>query len=930
MPLCILLLVGFVLFSSLSTPCSAAILDGGDTLTAGQTLAVGDKLISRNGKFALGFFQFQPPPAASSSKSMSTTHDNTSISSSPGWYLGVWFHKIPLFTAVWVANREKPITARDLNLTQLKISRDGNLAIFLLNNISTETIIWSTSHSINRTAETSINTTSAAVLQNNGNLVLTAASSSSNGTSLWQSFDYPTDVALPGAKIGWNKLTGLNRRFISKKSLVDPSLGSHIIELDTNGVIVHRRRKPPFVLYWSWSSEKQGNTLVSVLNGLLVLDPRTKGWFKPIYVNNNEEEYLSYASLDESISTFVSIDIFGQIKLNVWSQDKHSWQTIYAQPPDPCSISATCGPFTVCSGSSSPICACMESFSPKSPHDWDVDDTTGGCVRDTLLNCTTSSKNRTRSTDMFHTLARVTLPSNPQIIQNAMTQSDCEEACLSDCSCTAYSYSSSRCSVWHGELFSLSQTDGIEIFSENVLYLRLATGTGSMQTSRQNNKRRLRIFTAASIVSCVLLVFLLLLMIQGKKINWCGAPSLHETQRSGGGIIAFRYTGLVNATKNFSDKLGGGGFGSVFNGMLSDQTAIAVKRLDGARQGEKQFRAEVSSIGLIQHVNLVKLIGFCCEGDKRLLVYEHMLNGSLDTHLFQSNATTVLSWSTRYQVAIGVARGLSYLHQSCRECIIHCDIKPENILLDASFVPKIADFGMAAIVGRDFSRVLTTFRGTVGYLAPEWLSGVAITPKVDVYSFGMVLLEIISGRRNSPEVYTSNSYHVDYFPVQAISKLHEGDIRSLLDPQLQGDFDLEVAERVCKVAFWCIQENERDRPTMGEVVQALEGFQELYMPPMPRLLAAITKSVDVASMLENKHSKLLMRDQDRTGNFILAAMAAPAISFYSNIPMKNIKGVSMVKSSCCIAYRQKPLLSENSQNKQSNKSDAHSLTVQIK
>jgi serine/threonine protein kinase len=121
--------------------------------------------------------------------------------------------------------------------------------------------------------------------------------------------------------------------------------------------------------------------------------------------------------------------------------------------------------------------------------------------------------------------------------------------------------------------------------------------------------------------------------------------------------------------------------------MLSDQTTIAVKRLDGARQGEKQFRAEVSSIGLIQHINLVKLIGFCCEGDKRLLVYEHMPKGSLDTHLFQSNATTVLSSRTSHQVAIGVTRGLSYLHHSCRECIIHYDIKPENILSDASFVP---------------------------------------------------------------------------------------------------------------------------------------------------------------------------------------------------------------------------------------------------
>ncbi|WVZ95916.1 hypothetical protein U9M48_041622 [Paspalum notatum var. saurae] len=869
-PMYMLLLVASTLLSSLlSAPwcCAAATADvaGGDTLAAGgRALAAGDRLVSRNGKFALGFFQFQPPPPPAggiSKSSIATT--NTSSVSPGGWYLGIWFAKIPVCTVVWVANRERPITdPEQLRLTRLTFLRDGNLAIVLLtnnSNPSTETVIWSTStghHVIPaRTAavDNSTNTTSAAaaaVLMDTGNLVLTAAGSSpssSNGSSpplwLWQSFDYPTDVGLAGTKLGRNKVTGFNRRLISRKSLVDPGLGSYILEVDSNGVLFHRRRKAPFVVYWSWSSGDLANKLVSVLNGLMGSDPRTRGgWLKPIYVNDDHEEYFSYASLDDSKSTFVSVDIFGQIKLNIWSQEKQVWETIYAQPADPCSLSATCGPFTVCNGGSAPFCSCMESFSPKSPRDWEVDDATGGCVRDNHLDCRSSGdRNKTSSTtDVFHAIAHVTLPSYPQAVEDAVTQGECEEACLGDCSCTAYSYS--PCSVWHGELFSLSQRDGIEIFSENVLYLRLAT-TGGTQTSMQSNKRRLRIVTAAGIAGSVLLVFMLLLLIiiRSKRKSWRGVPSLN-------GIIAFRYTDLVHATKNFSDKLGGGGFGSVFNGTLGDQTAIAVKRLDGARQGEKQFRAEVSSVGLIQHINLVKLIGFCCQGDKRLLVYERMLNGSLDTHLFRSNATTVLSWRTRYQVALGVARGLCYLHQSCRECIIHCDIKPENILLDASFVPKIADFGMAAIVGRDFSRVLTTFRGTIGYLAPEWLSGVAITPKVDVYSFGMVLLEIISGRRNALEMHTSSNYHAAYFPVQAISKLHEGDIQSLADPQLQGDFDLEVVERVCKVAFWCIQDDECDRPTMGEVVQALEGLQELDMPPMPRLLAAIIEPTDAVSM----------------------------------------------------------------------------------
>ncbi|XP_062179318.1 G-type lectin S-receptor-like serine/threonine-protein kinase At2g19130 [Phragmites australis] len=831
-PLRILLLgLGGLLLSSLHTPSSCAAAND-DTLMAGQALAVGDKIISTNRKFALGFFQPEPTGIISKSSANATTF------SSPGWYLGIWFNKIPVFTTVWVANREKPIADPELKLTQLKISRDGNLVI-ILNNTSIESIIWSTHIIVNRTTQTSTNTTSA-VLMNNGNLALLAESPSSN-VLLWQSFDYPADVALPGAKLGWNKITGLNHQYISKKSLIDPGLGSYSVELDTDGVLRLRRRYPPSVVYWTWSA---GKLLVRVLKSLLDMDPRTKGLFNPSYVDSNEEEYFTYTLLDESSSTFLSIDISGQIKLNVWSQARQSWETIYAEPDVPCLVYATCGPFTVCNDNSSPFCDCMESFSRKSPWDWELGDRTGGCVRNTPLDCTASKKN-TSSTDMFHPIARVTLPPDPQTIEGATTQNKCAAACLNDCSCTAYSYNNNNiCSVWHGELLDVNLNDGTDITSEDVLYLRLAAK--DLQSLREDNKRKPNvgvIVAATSIISFGLLM-LMLLMVWRNKFKWCGVP-LHGSHGSGGGIIAFRYTDLGHATKNFSEILGAGGFGSVFKGVLSDSTAIAVKSLDGARQGEKQFRAEVSSIGLIQHINLVKLIGFCCEGDKRLLVYEHMLNGSLDAHLFQSSST-VLTWITRYRIAIGVAKGLSYLHQSCRECIIHCDIKPENILLDASFVPKIADFGMAEVVGRDFSRVLTSFRGTIGYLAPEWLSGVAITPKVDVYSFGMVLLEIISGRRNSHEMYTSSSYHVAYFPVRAINKLHERDVLSLVDPQLHGDFIMEEAERVCKVACWCIQDNECDRPTMGEVVQVLEGLQELDMPPMPRLLAAITECSDVA------------------------------------------------------------------------------------
>ncbi|CAN6335950.1 unnamed protein product [Urochloa humidicola] len=806
------ILLGLFLLVSLHTPpCSTAAAT--DTLAAGQALAVGDRLVSRNGKFALGFFQ----PSAVTSKSATTT--------SPNWYLGIWFDKIPVFTTVWVANREQPIT--DPKLAHLRISTDGNLVI--VNHGSHESTVWST-HIANRTGA-GMNTTSA-VLLDSGNLAI--LESPSSNVTLWQSFDYPTDVVLPGAKFGRNKLTGFSRVVVTRKSLIDPGLGSYSVEIDTNGVVLKHRN--PSVVYWSWPSGASTLKLIPILRTMLASNPETRGLIDPVYVDDDAEEYYLYTSLDNSSLTFVSLDISGQIKMNVWSQAQQSWQAIFSQPADPCTPYGTCGSFTTCNGTSPPFCNCMESFSQKSPQDWTFDDRTGGCIRNTPLHCN-SERNTTSSTDVFHPIAHVTLPYNPQSVDGATNQSKCEETCLNSCSCTAYSFNSSRCTVWHGELFSVNKNDGTDNNSEDVLYLRLAAND-SPSLRRNKGKSRIGVVTAAIIIGSGLLILMLLFMIWRKKFKWCGAP-LYDSQ-GGGGIIAFRYTDLGHATKNFSEKLGAGGFGCVFKGALSDSTAIAVKRLDGARQGEKQFRAEVSSLGLIQHINLVKLIGFCCEGDKRLLVYEHMSNGSLDAHLFQSNAAA-LTWNIRYQIVLGVARGLSYLHQSCRECIIHCDIKPQNILLDGSFVPKIADFGMAAFVGREFSRVLTTFRGTAGYLAPEWLGGGSITSKVDVYSFGMVLLEIISGRRNSPEAYSSGNFHIEFFPVRAISKLHEGDVQSLVDPQLHGDFNLEEAERVCKVACWCIQDNELHRPTMGEVVRVLEGLQEIDMPPVLRLLAAITQ-----------------------------------------------------------------------------------------
>ncbi|XXG70286.1 hypothetical protein AAC387_Pa06g3077 [Persea americana] len=287
-----------------------------------------------------------------------------------------------------------------------------------------------------------------------------------------------------------------------------------------------------------------------------------------------------------------------------------------------------------------------------------------------------------------------------------------------------------------------------------------------------------------------------------------------------GSLVSFSYKELQIITRNFSEKLGRGSFGSVFKGSLPDSSSVAVKKLEGLKQGEKQFQAEVSTIGAIQHINLIHLHGFCSQGMNRMLVYDYMPNSSLDTHLFEKNSETV-DWNIRYQIALGTARGLAYLHEKCRECIIHCDIKPENVLLDAAFSPKVADFGMAKLIGREYSSVLTSIRGTIGYLAPEWISGVAITSKVDVYSFGMMLFEIISGKRNSEKLGDGESA---FFPCWAVGKIAEGEVLALLDYRLDGNANMEELMRASRVAYWCIQDDENDRPAMGNVVQILEGL----------------------------------------------------------------------------------------------------------
>ncbi|KAJ3691480.1 hypothetical protein LUZ61_020644 [Rhynchospora tenuis] len=299
----------------------------------------------------------------------------------------------------------------------------------------------------------------------------------------------------------------------------------------------------------------------------------------------------------------------------------------------------------------------------------------------------------------------------------------------------------------------------------------------------------------------------------------------------------FTVKDLETATQNFQTPIGEGASGAVFKGTFADGSTIAVKRIKWQQSGETEFRTEITIIASLQHVNLVRLLGYCLSsrGD-RYLIYQFFENGSLDAWLFKDDRRrSQLKWQSRYQIAIDVAKALSYLHHECHHRILHLDIKPANILLDETFRAMVSDFGISKLVARDESSVMTRARGTVGYLAPEMLVPNAISTKSDVYSYGMVLLELIGGRRNFLLVTDKENQQKQnsYFPKIVREKMMQGKVMEVVDQSLVRieEISEEEVSVLVRLALWCIQENPELRPSMTEVVEKLEGRMPVHVPP---------------------------------------------------------------------------------------------------
>ncbi|KAE8777617.1 putative serine/threonine-protein kinase receptor [Hordeum vulgare] len=786
--------------------CLAPAVGAAATVSARRPLRGNDTLVSAQGKFELGLFT----PAGSSGDR---------------FYLGIWYKSIPGQTVIWVGNRVSPLSA--VASAELRVSADdGNLELVGSTGASASpVVVWSSN--LSSSLPPGLNKNNTAEIRDDGNLVLVDGANSSN--VLWQSFDHPTDTYLPGAWLGENKLTGEYQALSSWRNAQDPAPGMFYDTVDPNGtaeffMLWNRSR-----VYWRggvWTGGRWSGD-VGAATG------RGTNLYNTTYVDTPAFRGTTTVLSDNATITRLVLDLNGQKKQFVWVPASRSWQLFWAAPTAQCDAYALCGVFGVCNQRSQLPCRCPPGFAPVSEQDWTLSDWSGGCRRSSPL--TTCAHNGS-TTDGFLALPDVKLPDEPLAVGTARSKAECESACQKNCSCQAYAFSAG-CTVWHGDIRNLEQLFADSSSPGSDFYLRLSQR--ALQDLHNVHKKKggtklwlvvgITLTGVAALGASVILAWRILLARRRLAVSM--------ENENGSSLAVYSYGDLRAATNNFSERLGGGGFGSVYRGVLKQQKGqvqVAVKKLESlARQGDKQFRTEVSTLGCIQHVNLVRLLGFCSSADEKMLVYEYMPRGSLNGSFFGGGACP--SWGDRYRIMIGVARGLAYLHDGCRERIIHCDIKPENILLDEDMSPRIADFGMAKLVGRDFSRALTTMRGTIGYLAPEWISGQPISAKADVYSFGMVLFELISGRRNS-ERYGELEASGTFFPVWAAGKVVEGEVGVVADPRLHGDVIPEELERACRVACWCIQDEEAHRPTMAQVVQALEGVVQVHASPVPRAL----------------------------------------------------------------------------------------------
>ncbi|XP_024978054.1 G-type lectin S-receptor-like serine/threonine-protein kinase At4g27290 isoform X7 [Cynara cardunculus var. scolymus] len=430
----------------------------------------------------------------------------------------------------------------------------------------------------------------------------------------------------------------------------------------------------------------------------------------------------------------------------------------------------------------------------------------------------------------------------------SMTLGECEMACRKNCSCTAYANidirrGGSGCILWFGELMDLKVCE-----ESQDLYIRMPVSLlrdDGLTVSESDTNKMIRVLTITFSISLVLLGLSLAAYVRNKRKKRSSTKGrgrrVHALDKKYSNVenddLDLNFISLskvVKATNNFSidNKLGQGGFGPVYKGVLENGQEVAVKKLsETSQQGYEEFYNEVVCVARLQHRNLVKLLGYCMDGDERILIYEYLANKSLDLYLFDETKSSMLKWPLRFDIIHGIAKGILYLHQDSRHRIIHRDLKASNILLDRDMNPKISDFGLAREFGGDQIAAKTVkVVGTYGYISPEYAIHGRISVKSDVFSFGVLVLEMVSGKKNRG---FSHENVGDNLLGHAWRLYREGKSLELMSPCLRDSCIVSEVERTIHVGLLCVQNLAEDRPTMSSVVMMLDDEGALPPPKEP-------------------------------------------------------------------------------------------------
>ncbi|KAM7500876.1 hypothetical protein LguiA_025290 [Lonicera macranthoides] len=805
-----------------------------NTLSPTQNLTDGSTLISSNQRFELGFFS----PGNSTNR-----------------YLGIWYHNLPL-TVVWVANRQNPIADFSGELT---LKNNGALLLY----DRSMAVIWST----NLTDKVN---NPVLQLLNSGNLVV--KNDGDDDDFVWESFDYLSDTLLPGMKLGWKLKLGFNRNLTSWKSNEDPSNGEFSFSLDPaeSPQLTLRRLSEKLYRWGPFDGDR--------FSGSNELRPNSV--FEPLFIYNSDEVYYRYNLLDDSVLSRFVVNPMGSIQYFTWSDHRKEWAMMVTLNREYCDRYGLCGTYGNCF-TDDPNCRCLKGFTPNLPSDWRIFDSKGGCKRNHELNCSNG--------DGFVKFVGLKLPDNATVWPNYSNE-ECRMECLKNCGCMAHASvnvhaNGSQCVVWLDDLIDIRYIPN----GGEDLYIRMARA--ELESIATAKRRKLVVKISIIVISSIfgmLLTSFVWYIYQKKRGTWKGRTvrkwsvfshlrflflgtllylksckqennsykySKQESQQDNSELPLFDLDTILAATGKFclQNRIGQGGFGTVYRGELPNGQEIAVKRLSqNSMQGLQELKNELTLIAKLQHRNLVRLLGCCIKGEEQMLVYEYLPNKSLDGFILDLSKRKLLHWKKRFEIITGIARGLLYLHQDSIVKIIHRDLKTSNILLDSEMNPKISDFGIARIFGGDQTEEKTKrVIGTYGYMSPEYAMSGHFSVKSDVFSFGVIVLEIISGQKNWLFHHPDHDLNL----IGHAWKLwDEENPLELVDSLLDESFCANEVKRCIHMALLCVQQRAEDRPTMSSVVFMLGNENVVLAHPKEPGFAIESSSKKFDSSTSGQHS----------------------------------------------------------------------------